>query len=933
MLVVVVPFAFYSSAKAQQQIYKPDEILTPDPKITIGKLENGLTYYIRENKKPEKRAELRLAVKAGSVLEDDDQQGLAHFCEHMAFNGTKNFPKMDIVNFLERSGVRFGRDLNAGTGFDQTIYMMQVPTDSPLVMQKGFRILEEWAHAVAFDDEEIDKERGVIVEEWRLGKGAYERVQNKHNPIMYYNSKYAVRLPIGKKEVLESFTHDVLKRFYKEWYRPDLMAVVAVGDFDKKEIEALIKKQFTGLANPSQERERIKYRLPNHAETLVSIATDAELPNTMVQVLFKRDKEDERTVGDYRNRFILRQLYDGMLNARFQERLQKPNPPFIYGGGGDSRFLGEKQAYYLVAAVKENSIAEGLDALLTEAFRVKQHGFTASELERQKKELLRGMENMYKEREKTESSNYASEYLRNFLVDETIPGIEVEYELFKQFIPGISLQEVNRLASVLLTNDNRVVILSAPKKESVKVPTEAELLTVVNAASTRQTEPYIDKVSTTPLVSKPPTAGKVTGEKKIASLGVAEWKLSNGARVVLKPTDFKADEILFSAYSEGGTSLSSDKNYLSASRATAAVSQSGVGEFDAITLQKMLAGKVVRVFPMISVLAEGFSGSASPQDLETMFQLVYLYFTAPREDTSALGALMVREKASIQNRSVSPEGAFYDTLQVTMANYHHRARPVTVQLLDEVNFDTAFIFYKDRFADASGFTFFLVGNFQLEKIKPLIEKYIASLPSINRKETWRDPGMIPPKGVISKQVNRGIEQKSTVQMVFTGPFDWTRQNRYDFESMMEVVRIKLREVIREEKGGTYGVMASGSTSLYPRKEYAITIGFGCSPDRVDELVGAVMLQIDTLKIKKCDDTNVEKVKELQRRGREVNLKENNFWLSSFRTYYANGENPEDILEFPKLVDNLSGEAIQATANTYFDVNNYIKVVLFPEEKK
>ncbi len=917
--------------EAQQATQKLDELLKPDPKITIGKFENGLTYYVRANKKPEKRAELRLVVKAGSVLEDDDQQGIAHFVEHMSFNGTKSFPKQEIVSFMERAGMRLGPDVNAYTSFDETVYMLQVPTDSPLVVQKAFQILEEWAHAVTFDEKEIDKERGVVIEEWRLGKGAFERIQNKHNPTIFYNSQYAKRLPIGKKETLESAPYDVLRRFYNDWYRPELMAVIAVGDFDKTEIETLVKKHFAGLQNKKSPRPRTKYTLPDHSETLVSVATDAELPLSQVNVFFKRNTDDERTVGDYR-KSMFGSLYDGMLNARLQERLRQPNPPFVFSASGNFRFVGEKQAHALFAGLRETSILQGLEAIVTEAFRVRQHGFTATELERQKKERLRFIENAYNEREKTESRNYASEFIRNFLQDEPIPGIEVEFDLHKQLLPGITLEEVNALANVRMTPGNRIATVSAPKKEGVKVPTEAEVLAVLNAASTQKTEPYVDKVTTQPLIASTPKAGAVLSERKVQKLGLTEWKLSNGALVVLKPTDFKNDEILFTAYSRGGLSLSSDKDYLSATWAAAVAGQSGVGEFDATALQKMLAGKVVNVSPSIAELSEGFNGSASPQDFETLLQLVHLYVTAPRKDETAFSSFLTRIKGFIENRSASPEGTFFDTLQVTMANYHYRARPLTMKLFDEVSLDQSYAFFKDRFADASDFIFFFVGNFQPEKIKPLVEQYLASLPSKNRKESWRDVGMLRPKGLIAKQVFKGIEPKSMVQLVLHGPFEWTQQNRYDFQAMIEVLRIKLREVLREDKGGVYGVQISGSPALYPRKEYTVNIGFGCAPERVDELLKSALQQIDSLKLRKPDETYIAKVKEIQHREREVNLKQNRFWLNSFRTSYANGENPDEILEYEKMVDALKGEAVQQAAKTYFDMKNMVKVVLYPEKK-
>jgi len=923
-------FVLTSSQIQAQQTFKPDQLLAPDSAVTIGKLENGLTYYIRENKKPEKRAELRLVVKAGSILEDDDQQGLAHFAEHMAFNGTKSFPKMAIVDFLEKSGVRFGADLNAGTGFDETSYFLQVPTDSPAVMKTGFQILEEWAHAVTFDDKEIDRERGVIREEWRLGRGAEERVARHHYPFEFYNSRYAERIPIGKIGIIDSGSHDAIRRFYRDWYRPDLMAVIAVGDFDKHEIEKLIKHHFSGLKNPTNERERVKYPIPDHKGTLVSIATDKELSRTSVSVMYIRDAHDTKTAADYR-RDIIGSLYDQMFNARISELLRKPNPPFIYGGGGDGRFLGGRQVYSLGAGVGDTAILAGLKALMAEAYRVKNYGFTSTELERQKAESLRWMEKAYDEWDKTESRGFVNEYQRNFTDSESIPGIATELALYKQFLPGISVEEVNTITSERMTNGNSVVLISAPKKDSTLLPSETEVLSVVKGAETGHLEPYVDETSSEPLIANPPAPGSIVEEKKISSLGVTEWKLSNGAKVVLKPTDFKNDEILFSAYSPGGTSLVDDSDFISAVAATAVIGQGGVGDFSATALQKKLSGKVVSVTPVIRDLSESLSGSSSSKDMETMFQLIYLYGTSPRRDTASFASFITRWKEYLQNMSANPQSVFSDTVRVTLTNYHFRGRPITSNSLNGIKLDEALSVYKSRFADFSDFTFFIVGNFQLDSIKTLVEKYLASLPSLNRQEEWKDLGIEPPKGVITKEVHKGIEPKSTVNLTFTGPFEWSQQNRYNFNAMMEVLNIKLREVLRQNEGGTYGVGVYGSPSLYPKQEYNLTVTWGSSPDRVDELVKKALIQIDSLKLKEPDSIYIEKVKEMDRRSFEVNMKQNNFWLSNLYFYYSHNENPEMILNYPKLVDGLTGSAIQSAVKKYFNMENYVKVVLYPEK--
>ncbi|HTX19955.1 MAG TPA: insulinase family protein, partial [Bacteroidota bacterium] len=850
--------------------------------------------------------------------------------EHMAFNGTRSFPKNELVSFLERAGVKLGPDLNASTSFDETVYKLQIPTDSANLLKEAFQILKEWASALTFDDAEIDKERGVVVEEWRLGRGAGERIQNKHNKVLFYNSRYAARLPIGKKEVLDTCSHDALRRFYRDWYRPDLMAVMAVGDFDVDTIKELIKDNFEPLKNPASQRPRPEFSLPDHAQTLVSIATDPELTSASATMLFKRNSEVERTVGDYR-KGIVGSLYDEMLNERIRDRLQQPNPPFVYGGTGGGKFVGDKDVYAAYASVKEDSIQGGFGALLSYVFQARDHGFTSTELDRAKKNIMRGMEQAYEEREKTESANYVEEMVRNFVQDEPIPGIGTEYAMFRQLVPSITLEEVNHLSTERITEKNRVITISAPEKKGVVVPAESEILALVKKVEAEKLAAYVDKDVPDRLLQLLPQPGKIESERSLDSIGVMEWKLSNGARVVLKPTDFKNDEILFSAFSNGGLSLAPDSDYLSDVWAASAADLGGIGDLDAIALAKALAGKIVGLSPTISDLTEGFSGESSPRDLEALFQLTYLYFTAPRKDTAAFGAFLTRERAAIANRTVSPEGAFYDTVRVTMNQYHYRARPLTEQMLDSVNLEKAIQFYRERFSDASGFTFFFVGSFSPDSLRPFVERYLASLPALHKEEKWKDIGITPPKGLISKTVVRGLEPKSQVNLIYTGPFEWTRKKRYDFDAMLEYLNIKLREVMREDKSGVYGVSAAGTPSRIPRKEYRITISFGCAPARVEELIETALQQIDSLKKAPPSESYIMKLQELQRRRHEVSLKENRYWLSSLRSAYMNGGNPNTILRYAELVDGLTGAALQEAARNYFDMSNFVRIVLSPEK--
>ncbi len=908
------------------------EILPIDPAVRSGKLTNGLRYVIRENKRPENRAELRLVVDAGSVLEDEDQQGLAHFVEHMAFNGTGNFPKHEIIDFLEGIGMRFGPHLNAYTSFDETVYMFQVPTDSAEVMEKAFRILGDWAHRVKFDPEEIEKERGVVIEEWRSGRGAGARMRDKQLPVLLKDSRYAERLPIGQKALLDTFKHDSLTRFYRDWYRPDLMAVVAVGDFGVDSVETLIKKTFEPIPKAENPRARTAYTVPDHEETLFAIATDPENSRSSISVYFLQDVVPEGTKENYRS-MLIRSMFNSMLNQRFSELITKPNPPFLGAGSRRGNLVRTKAAYILGAGVQEGGIERGLEAVLIEALRVQRHGFTQPEVDRLKINMLRSIEQSYRERDKRRSRGFASEYIRHILTGEPIPGIEVERDLFRELLPGIRVEEINRLIGEWITNENRVIVVSAPEKEGLPVPSETELLDVINKVQEKEVAPYREDVSDDPLVARIPTPGQVVREATIDTLGVTEWTLSNGVEVVMKPTDFKNDEVVFTSFSPGGHSLASDENYTAASSATSVMMESGLGEFSQIELRKKLAGKVVRVSPGIRSLGESLSGSASPEDLETMFQLIYLMFTEPRADSLAYRAFLDRMRGRLQNREMRPETAYSDTIQVTMSQNHFRARPLSEKILAEMDLQKSLAFYKDRFADASDFTFVFVGNFAPEKIKPLVATYLGGLPARNRGETWRDTGVRPPTGVIEKTVRRGQEPKSRTRLIFTGAIDYSdRFERYVFDSMGEVLNIKLREVLREDEGGTYGVGVRTSRWRWPEGRYSISISFGCDPERLEELTQLVFAQIDSMKQQPVDQSYIDKVMEMKLRRWETDKKENRYWRNTLVWYYQNGVDLMALLTYEdEIITKLTAEHVQKATQQYFNLENYARFVLLPEE--
>jgi zinc protease len=923
-------------AGAQTQLARAQALtdrMPVDPQITIGKFSNGMTYYIRANKKPEKRAELRLVVNAGSVLEDDDQQGLAHLVEHMAFNGTKHFPKNDIISFMESIGMRFGADVNAYTSFDQTVYMLTVPTDKPEVLDKALLILEDWAHNLTFDPTETEKERGVVMEEWRLGRGAGMRMTQKIFPVILKDSRYAERLPIGKPEIIQNGKAERLKQFYTDWYRPDLMAVVAVGDFDKAAVQKMLESHFASIPAATKPRPRQEFDVPDHKDTAYAIATDKEANTTIVELETMLPARPEGTVAAYRQKTIDR-LYSGMMGARFAEIAQQPNAPFIQAfAGRGSFFARSKDSATLAALVKEDGVERGLDSLLSEAERVARFGFTATELERQKQTVLRNYERQALEKENRESGSRADEYVRNFLANETLPSADDEYSLHKAFLPGITLDEVNKLAKEWFPDRNRMVIVEAPEKAGVSIPDQAKLAAVINSAGAKDLKPYVDTVAGATLLDSAPKPGNVTKTTTKEAAGITEWELSNGVKVVLKPTTFKEDEILFRASSPGGTSLVADSDYIPADSATQVITAGGVGKFSAIDLRKIMAGKVASATPFITEVSEGLSGSSSKKDLETMFQLIYLRFTQPRADANAFNAQATQMKTILANQSAVPEFNFSNALMAARYQNHLRRRFDTVETINSWNLDKSLAFYKDRFADASDFTFVFVGSFDPATIKPLVEKYLGSLPSIHRKESWKDVGVRTPSDVVVKRVEKGVEPKSLSAIVFSGAFDFNPENRTAIRAMSEILQRRLLEIIREELSGTYGINATPSYQKVPTSEYSITISFGSAPDRTDALVKRVFDEIEKFKTEGPTDQQMTDERETLVRDFERLSKTNNYLVSQLSFRYENNEDPAALWALPDYYKKIDKAMIQDAAKKYLDTKRYVEVNLFPEKKQ
>ncbi|MGB8490701.1 MAG: insulinase family protein [Bacteroidales bacterium] len=911
----------------------PDEPIPPDTSIIIGKFPNGLTYYIKHNNLPEQRIELRLVVNAGSICEDNNQQGLAHFCEHMCFNGTKNFPSNKMVDMLEEMGVKFGSELNAYTSFDQTIYMLQIPSDNPEWVERGFQVVEDWAHQVTLSDKEIDKERGVITEEWRLGLGADERMMQKYMPVLFRGSKYAERLPIGKIETIKNCPYDTLREFYKTWYRPDLEAVIVVGDINPKVAEAKIREHFARIPEPAQPEKRIIYPIPGNKEPLISVVTDKEATGYDAEIMYKHPSENDITYADYRNA-LLRRMYTDMLNNRFDEIRRKPDSPFLNAYAGYGPFIGRTiDVYSLSASAKEDRIEKSINLILLENERAQRYGFTPSELEREKKDVYTSYENSAKEADKTPSATYADELIRNYLTKECIPGYIKEFELVKYYLPGISIDELNLLGRSLTTSDNMLVLVTGQEKPGVDIPTAQKVEQIIGEVKNEKVEPYVDIVTSAPLLKSEPVPSAVVNKVVSSEFGYTELTFANGARIFLKPTDYKNDEILFSSYSPGGTSLYPDRDVLAAMLAPAIVSQSGLGNYDLTGLQKKLSGNTARVTPYIGELREGVNGSCTPKDLETMLQLNYLYFTGLRRDTTAFDAYISRLRNMIQPMRANPRVIFSDTLSkiISMNSPRIIALPTEAQL-KQITLDRALGIFSDRFRDAGDFTYFMVGNFKTDSVVPLLEKYIGGLPSIKRKETWRDvtPGF--PKGKMLVDVPRNSEPQSLVAMVWKGKFTWTEKDRLEFGMLMDILEIASRESMREEQGGVYGVSIDGQPSKYPKPTFTITTSWGCSPDSITQLVKTMLDEMNKLREKGPTDVDLRKVKEALINDRETKMRENSFWIAALQNLSFYGDRVLTLDEFKDLVNSITVNDIKAIADKYLETSHYVEVELTPAEK-
>ena len=922
-------FLFISSLIAGVISTAQAQTLPLDPAVRTGKLANGFTYYIRHNEEPKNRVMLYLVNKAGSVLEDEDQRGLAHFMEHMSFNGTTHYPHNQLIDYLQKAGVRFGADINAYTSFDETVYELPIPSDKPELLKSGLEIMRDWAHEALLDPGEIDKERGVVLEEKRLGKGAGERMRRQYWPVILNNSRYAERIPIGLDTVLNNFKRPVIARFYNDWYRPDLQALIIVGDINVDQIEAQVKQQFASLKNPVHERVRTKYTVPLDGKNHFMAVTDKEMTTTEAEIMIKHKAPELKTAADYRTALI-QGLFDQMLSGRYAELLRKSDPPFVSGSAGISSFMGGLDDYGASVQAKPGELEKGVKAVWRETERLKRFGFTATELERAKTAYLNDMESELKEKSKTNSASYVKEYQAYFLTGEAAPGIDKEYQLTKDAMPGITLTDVNSLAKIYITSTNRDVLVLAPEKDKSALPDEATVNSWLKSVEAESLAPYNDEVSSKPLLSATPTPGKIKSEEENKEFNITTITLSNGVKVLLKPTDFKNDQIIFSGFASGGTSLYSDADYQSAANAAGIISANGIGNYNTGELSKYLEGKQVSVRPYINERFEGINGGATPKDLETALQLTYAYFTEPLKDTAIFKGIIDRSKASLANRANDPNSVFGDTVSAVLGNHNIRRTGPSLQKLKQIDLDKAYDIYKERFADASNFTFTFVGSIDTNTIKPLLEKYLGSLPSANKHEDANDLNIHAPAGRIEKTVYKGTEPKATVYLVYTGTYDYSPDNNVKMDAMKETLEIRLLQRLREDESGVYSPGAQVGTVKLPQQRYSFMVHFGCAPQNVEKLIASTLDEINKLKTDGPLQENIDKWRAEEKTSFEPQLKTNNFWLGYLNGQLQNQEKLDEVNNYNGLLDNVKPGDVKIMAGKYLNGDNYIRLVLMPE---
>ena len=931
-LLKILPFVLLLSPislLAQSFVYSPEAVIPVDAKTIKKTLDNGFTYYIRQNKAQENKVELRLVINAGSILETEKQQGLGHFLEHMSFNGTESFPNAELIKTLEGMGVRFGKDLNAYTSFDETIYYLPIPSNKVSV---GLTVLKDWAMNLTLSEKEIERERGVVLEELRLGKKASTRIREKYLPVLLAGSLYPLRLPIGKEEVLQHFTSDELRNYYKKWHRPDLMAIMVIGDINPTEIEKEIIQKFGVYKMPENSEPRPVNPVPDHKETKVVVATDPEMSGCSVEISYKHKPQKTITQQDYVEHKIYHALYSSMINDRLKELQETETPPFSEAESGYSNYFREVDTYSSYARCTPSKILNAFHVLIVENERVKRYGFTNNELERAKKKLLSRYERWYNERGKTASDLFADEYQVNYLSGEPIPGIEYEYELVKKALPGIRTADLNSLVAFYMTDNNRVVVVTGPESPSVSYPDQKEFLTLLAQVGTEKIKPYREDKVVKELMSSKPKAGTIISERSIPETGLIEWKLSNGATVVFKKTDFKNNQVLFRATSNGGFSNYTAKDDMSALYATKIQDESGVNGINNTQLKRLMAGKDLSLTQSLVLYNESMSGKYGLKDSEAFFQLLYLYQTAPYFNKNAFKRLMNEEKTEYAKLLDDPSSYFNYQVEQLMNNGNpRRSRWPVKENLDQVDFNRAVAIYKARFGSAAGFTYVFVGNVDIDSIKPLVLTYIGGLPSNKKKQGYAEQNFTSLLGPATYTFKKGTEDKADVAIRFVKCAIWDKQKAYAYSAFVELLKTRLYESLRREMSGVYGVKVSGKVNQNHEPEASLSLSFGTNTASYEALYKRAILEVKRLMAAGPTNEELERVKEKMRVTLTTDIKENATWLLDIYYAYRYGDTVMTIEERKQTIEQLNSEKIKEAANEYIDPDKALKFILLPEE--
>jgi len=928
--ILTLMFITFGSILLQGQTYDLKQMPPLDPKVRMGVLPNGMHYYLRANKIPDNRGEFYIANNIGAILEDDDQNGLAHFTEHMSFDGSEHFPQKGILDYLATVGVKFGTNVNASTGLEQTVFnVSNVPLKREGILDSALMILRDWSHYVSFLDHQIDLERGVILEEWRMYGSADERMNNKLAPIIYKGSKYAIRNVIGDTAVLKHFKHETIRNFYHKWYRPDLQALIIVGDFDVNQVEAKIKLLFSVVPKAENPAPKEVYPVPDNVEPLIGTATDKEATSTSVDVSCKHDitKESDKNLG-YMRLQLIRGLISNMFGKRMSELSRKENPPFISAYGYYRGFTSTKDAFTGSAEAANNEGIRALTALLTEMERMKRYGFTESEFVRAKADLTKNYESRYMDRDKRKNRELVSPNLSNFLTNNPNPGVEFEYNFAKSIIPGITLDELNAIAKQYFTDENMIVTITGPEKAGITLPTESDIKKVLANYKKAKIEPYVDQLAGKKLIDKDPVPGTVLKTAVNNVIGTTEWALSNGMRIIFRPSDIKEDELLLTGYREGGLSLLKEEDIPSAMVLGEAVSQMGVGNFSTTDLEKLMSGKRVNLRIGISEERDMVSGRLSPKDLEPALQMIYLYFTLPRWDATDYKTWIEKMKANFINAESEPRKAFRDTISLIMANHNPRVIPMSYKVLGKVSLEKLKAIYTDRFCDPGNFIFEFAGNIDPEKVKPVIEKYLASLPTVKRSQAYKDNGIRPPKGEVKLDFkHETTTPRTTVYVNYTGTSTFTADDRILSSALRHVMELRCIDAIRMDESGAYTVRVQCNVNKFPIPSFSMIISFETDPVKADKMIGIVYREIKKMAEDGPTEADLQKAKEYFLKQRPEDMKENSWWLSRMDDFYFYGL--DYLTGYEAKVNALNVQSVHDYAKKVLTQGNVVQIVMRP----